>query len=109
MRGLASPDAPENYRQITILSCLGKLFTSVLNNRLSTFLECYFKRKPSRIQKKYATTDHIFSLDALKEILKSQKKKLFCVFIDFSQAFDSVWHVGLWQKLLKTGINGKFF
>ena len=35
--------------------------------------------------------------------------KLFCTFIDFSQAFDSVWRTGLWQKLLKTGINGKFF
>ena len=26
---------PDNYRGITLLSCLGKLFTSVLNNRIS--------------------------------------------------------------------------
>ena len=26
---------PENYRPITLLSCLGKLFTSILNSRLS--------------------------------------------------------------------------
>ena len=32
-----TPDDPENYRPITILSRLGKLVTSVLNNRLSTF------------------------------------------------------------------------
>ena len=29
---------PENYRPITILSCLGKLFTSVINQRLVRYL-----------------------------------------------------------------------
>ena len=33
------PLLPENYRPITILSCLGKLFTSVINNRLTVFVE----------------------------------------------------------------------
>ena len=33
--------------------------------------------------------------------------KLFCAFIDFQKAFDSVWRSGLWSKLLKEGINGK--
>ena len=28
---------PENYRPITLLSCMGKLFTSVLNERLTLF------------------------------------------------------------------------
>jgi hypothetical protein len=28
---------PKNFRHITILSCFGKLFISVLNNRLNTF------------------------------------------------------------------------
>ena len=34
-----SPDEPENYRPITILSCFGKLFTAIINQRLHTFLE----------------------------------------------------------------------
>ena len=29
----------KNYRPVTILSCLGKLFTSVLNMRLNHYLE----------------------------------------------------------------------
>ena len=46
---------------------------------------------------------------ALIELLKSQKKKLFCCFVDFSSAFDSVWRVGLWQKILAHKVNGKVF
>ena len=35
------PLDPGNYRLITILSCFGKLFTSVLNKRLHNFLKSY--------------------------------------------------------------------
>ena len=30
---------PDNYRDITILSCFGKLFAAVLNQRLKSYLE----------------------------------------------------------------------
>ena len=33
--------------------------------------------------------------------------KLFCAFIDFQKAFDSVWRTGLLAKLLKYNITGK--
>uniref|UniRef100_A0A8C5FEN0 Reverse transcriptase domain-containing protein n=1 Tax=Gadus morhua TaxID=8049 RepID=A0A8C5FEN0_GADMO len=33
---------------------------------------------------------------------------LFCCFIDYSKAFDTVWRDALWHKLLKIGIEGKF-
>jgi hypothetical protein len=55
------------------------------------------------------TTDHICTLKFLIDTLKSQKKNLFCSYIDFSAAFDKIWRVGLWNKLLKNGINGKLF
>ncbi|MES9885166.1 MAG: reverse transcriptase domain-containing protein, partial [Sedimenticola sp.] len=34
---------------------------------------------------------------------------MYCAFIDFAAAFDSVWRVGAWQKLLSSSINGNVF
>ena len=103
--------SPENYRPITILSCFGKLFTSILNARLNKFLDAHniLEENQAGFRAGYSTMDHIFVLHALTEIAKTQKKKLFCSFIDFSKAFDSVWRVGLWKKLLASNINGKCF
>ena len=58
---------PENYRPITILSCLGKLFTSFLNNRLTKFVERYDILNHNQVgfRKEFSTTDHIFTLHLL--------------------------------------------
>ena len=34
-------NSPENYRPITILSCLGKLFISILYSRLNDFIDAH--------------------------------------------------------------------
>ena len=105
------PTSPENYRPITLLSCLGKLFTCILNNRLETYAEevSLVNENQAGFRKNYSTLDHILSLQFLSHILMSKKKKLFCAFIDFKQAFDTVWRSGLWNKLIKNGIKGKCF
>ena len=35
------------------------------------------------------------------------KNKLYCCFVDYKKAFDSVPRIDLWYKLLACGINGK--
>ena len=59
-------------------------------------------------RKQYSTIDHIISLQFLSHTLMSSKKKLFCAFVDFKQAFDTVWRNGLWSKLAINEINGEF-
>ena len=100
-------NSPQNYRPITILSCLGKLFNAILNNRRNQYSEenVILLENQADFRKQYSTLDHIFTLHALNEILRSRKQKLFCCFV----AFDSVWRAGLWYTLLRNGIDGKVF
>ena len=82
---------------ITVISCF---FTSVINSRL-TFLstEIIYKNQ-SGFRKGFSATDNIFIMHALASIYFSFGKKLYCTFVDFSQAFDTVWRTGLWIKCL---------
>ena len=100
-----------NCKPITLLSCLGKVFTSILNNRISKYLEenRLLSEMQAGFRKQYSTIDNIFTLHALLEICKSRKLKLYCCFVDYTKAFDNVWRVGLWQKLLKQCFQGKIF
>ena len=102
---------PENYRPITLLSCLGKLFTLVINNMLKAYAEEYnlINSCQAGFRKGYSTTDNLFIIQNLIDILKASKNKLFCAFIDLRQAFDTVWRGGLWTKLLRHDIDGKCF
>jgi hypothetical protein len=100
---------PDNYRGITILSCFGKLFTNVLNTRLNNFLENnnILCEEQAGFRKNYSTTDHIFSLKMLIDLYLSKGKKLYCSFIDYRKAFDSINRTALWQKLLSNNVDGK--
>ena len=100
---------PNCYRGITLLSCLSKLFTSVINNRLNNFIEenKILNENQAGFRKGYSTIDNIFLVSSLINLMCSRKKKLFCAFVDYQKAFDSIWREALWSKLLKEGISGK--
>ncbi|MEW8548698.1 MAG: reverse transcriptase family protein, partial [Candidatus Thiodiazotropha sp.] len=102
---------PDNYRGITILSCMGKLFTSILNQRINLFLEEYgiLGEEQAGFRKHYGTTDHIFNLKCIIDLYLCKKKKLYCAFIDYKKAFDSVDRAALWHKLLRNSVDGKIF
>ena len=54
------------------------------------------------------TVDHICNLTCLINLyLFNRRTKLYCAFVDYNKAFDSVNRVLLWQKLLRSGIDGK--
>jgi len=68
----------DNYRGITILSCLGKLFTSVINKRLHLYLESnnILCEEQAGFRKGYSTIDHKFSLKLIVDFYLNKKKKI---------------------------------
>ena len=87
---------PENYRPITLLSCIGKLFTGVINSRLNAYAEkCdLIINSQAGLRKNHSTIDNISILHCLIEILNIKRKHLFAAFVDLKQAFDTVWRDG---------------
>ena len=79
---------PDNYRGITLLSCLGKLFTSALNARLRKFLEANSRlgEEQTGFRAAYSTADHVFSLHALVELYQQKGERLYCAFVDYPVA-----------------------
>ena len=103
-------DDPNNFRGITLNSCLSKLFTLLLNERLTQFCndEGLIKENQIGFRKGFRTSDHIFTLKTLIDQFFSRKNKLFVCFVDFKKAYDTVWRNGLYLKLLKNRVSAKF-
>uniref|UniRef100_A0A8C2PXD3 Reverse transcriptase domain-containing protein n=1 Tax=Cyprinus carpio TaxID=7962 RepID=A0A8C2PXD3_CYPCA len=100
-----------NYRGISLLNVLGKIFTKVLNGRLVSLEvnNMFYEEKAGYISG-YSTMDIIFILQSVvKKYITKQKGRMYCIFIDFSKAFDSVQHNLLYFTLIKNGIGGKVF
>lgn len=100
---------PNNYRGITLLSCIGKLFTALLNKRLNDFMENnnLLGLEQAGFRSGFSTIDHIFTLNSLIELYTQNNKRLYCAFVDYSKAFDLVDRSSLWTKVVQNGINGK--
>jgi hypothetical protein len=72
-------DDAKNYRPISILSWIGKLFTSILNKRLNAYSGEFVLINESQegFRHGYSTINNIFSLYSLFELLTLKKKTMF--------------------------------
>ena len=80
-----------NYRGISISSCLGKLFTSLLQKRISDFLETngLLSDNQGGFRKNYRTVDQVFILKTMiNKYIYKEKRKVYACFVDFKKAFE---------------------
>ena len=98
----------ENYRPISILPYLSKIFEKVINSRILNFMSLHNLISPVQFGfvKGRSTEDAILNLtDKIYNSL-NLKYHTINIFIDFSKAFDTIKHDILFRKLDHYGIRG---
>ena len=103
------PSSVNNYRPISVLSIINKIFEKILYSRLVNYIEKFnLLYKYQYGFRKNHSTEH-----ALTEIVDQirfsiDNRKMTCgIFVDLSKAFDTVNHHILLGKLEHYGIGGK--
>ena len=102
-------DSPASFRPISLTSCVSKLFERIILSRLLFFLKsnsilspCQAGFCPGR-----PTLDQILFLSqSISDGFNKPRPGCRTILstIDFSKAFDSVWHSALFHKLISAGL-----
>ena len=92
-----------NYRGISLLSIVGKLFARVVLNRLQKLAERIYPESQCGFRSERSTIDMIFSLRQLQEKCREQRMPLYIAFVDLTKAFDLISRDGLFKILNRVG------
>ena len=91
----------DNYRGISIINSISKLYDYILCNRLNMWFVP--DREQAGAQAKRGCIEHIVSLRLLMDYCRRKKLLLYVVYVDFSKAYDRVPRKGLMNSLKDLG------
>ena len=101
---------PANYRGITLLSVVGKVFCKILNNRLVQCLDkgaLHEGQAGFRINR--SCMGNVYTINEIVQGRLREDRKTYAFFLDIQKAYNSVWHDGLWYKLWDMGVKGRMW
>ena len=86
------PNIPINYRGISLISCVDKLYSAVLNDRLVEYLELLnlIADEQNGFRKDRYCEDHVFVLDSVVKNRLNNGQSTYVSFVDMAKAFDWV-------------------
>ena len=102
------PTKVENYRPISILPLLSKIYEKAMANRMVKFISKYSLITPNQFgfQKNKSTLDAISTLtDHIYDKLNAKQHSV-AIFLDLCKAYDTVDHSILLSKLFQYGFRG---
>ena len=102
---------PLQNRCITIVCCVAKIYSSIINRRLQKYLETnnILAEEQNGFRTGRSCIDQIFILCTVLRNRKVEGKETFLCFIDYKKAFDSVDRNLLMFKLYNIGIKGNIY
>ena len=102
-------DSPASLRSISLIFCVSKRFERIILFRLLFFLEsnCILSPRQAGFRNGRSTLDQIlFFSHSISDGFNKPRpgsRTILCT-IDFSKAFDSVWHPALFHNLILAGL-----
>ena len=100
---------PGNYMTIMIGHVMSKIYASVLDGEVSARAEVQGLRASGQagFSTDHSTYDHIFTLRGIIEEARHRRQRVYCCFVDFRKAFDTVPHAYLIRRLHELGYHQK--
>ena len=80
----------KNYRPISLLSHVYKLFSRVITNRLARRFDDFQPPEQAGFRQGFSTIDHIHTLRQVIQKTEEYNRPLCLAFVDYEKAFDSV-------------------
>ncbi|MDR3741936.1 MAG: reverse transcriptase family protein [Terracidiphilus sp.] len=102
---------PSNYRPITLLSIVAKVYTGVLQARLLAWTERngIIVEEQGGFRPGRGCPEQLYTLTELVKLRRLRGWRTFACFLDIKKAYDTVWHKGLRLRLLQSGVRGAMY